>query len=346
MSTWLLFFWSIPLFLYSVVNWKSDSTHPFLVSLSINSEKISLDDLIEFEANFQYPSDYQLDLQSLIRQLTWSANPLNPSWNLLQSSQSTKKSQNGIESSHFRVLLAPTKEGSLDLTLFTVHFIPKDQTKSPLDVLTPLFSIQVLPLAKEQNLPPLAPLIPLEPEFPLGLSNLNREQLINNPQKLEESKFAIQQTLSKHTFPWITLAILLGLGGIGWAAFLTRDLWFRPILKPLPSKPIKQQVEEALSELSKQGLPQNKLFKEYYTQLSSILSIIIQSFIDKNIHGMTSQEIFTMMQNDPKLPYELKNHILSLIEEIDRVKYAKVDPSLESSHEIFHQIHDLSQQLR
>ena len=88
-------------------------------------------------------------------------------------------------------------------------------------------------LENRKIVPPkaIAPLLPLEPQFPLTLTSANRQLLIDNPEELQRAKEHIRDELKKHTFPWITLAILLIFGGMGWVAYLIRDEWLKRFLE-------------------------------------------------------------------------------------------------------------------
>ncbi len=82
---------------------------------------------------------------------------------------------------------------------------------------------QGVPSAEQVSLEELAyaPLAPLETQFPLGLTQANREFLIDNPQRLQEEMQRNRLQLAAHSFPWVAIVIFILAGGIGWIAYLS-----------------------------------------------------------------------------------------------------------------------------
>jgi hypothetical protein len=185
---------------------------------------------------------------------------------------------------------------------------------------------------------PLAPLIPLEPQFPLQLTQAN-QQLLSDPQQLEKIKHSIQSELEQHSFPWLTLIMLLGSGGIGWAIYLTRDRWPKRLTKPKPSLSSKQQIDQKLQAL-RNTPPQSENIQTYYAKLSSILLEALHLRLGWQTQSLTTAELTQTLRKQSQLPIPLIEKALTFLMEMDLVKFAgkKVTPNetIEMTQQIQH----------
>jgi hypothetical protein len=197
------------------------------------------------------------------------------------------------------------------------------------------------------QIPPLstAPVIPLQPQFPLGLTEANREMLIDNPARIEEEKRRIQVTLDNHTFPWLTMLALLGCGGIGWTAYLTRESWYKRPTKPISTISPQQKVNQSLQNLQKRHLLEQGLIQTYYAELSSILLDALHSRSNRITSKLTTIELAQRLKDEHNLSANQKRDILSFLAEIDQVKFAGETPSLEQAKQMHHKIESFIQQL-
>lgn len=336
----ILFFW-LPLLLNAEIVWRAEVDKPFAVTIKLNSEEIPLDGLIDFEAEFRYPAGYELNIDSLLDQLIWSANPLDPQLSLIQSSISIISESEEIPGQRLHATISPLVVGTIDLSLFTITFFPKESSQPPLSVLTPVFHLHILPLAAHPSLPPLSPLIALEPQFPIGLTQSNQFLLRDNPKIIEEEKRTIQQELELHSFPWLSMITLLGFGGIGWAAYLMRDRWPKHKPKPSPPQSPKQQAIGALDALQKGNLLEQGFMRTYYEELSTILLTALQEgYLGGKGLEMTTFEFEKALHNVSMLSEKQKQEILSIMTEIDKVKYSGEKPPLDKAKELYHRIRD------
>lgn len=203
-----------------------------------------------------------------------------------------------------------------------------------------------LPFLLFSETPPLpfAPLIPLEPQFPLELTQTNEQLLINNPQRLEETKQFIQNDLERHSFPWLTIVALLGCGGIGWAMYLTRDLWPKRTPKPTAALSPKQQFDQALLALQKRRLLKQGEFQMLYDELASILLSALQFRFGWKTKEMTTVEIERAFSSPSQLS-ELQKQALSFLTEIDQVKFADKKPSRVETEQFYQNIQRFIQEL-
>jgi hypothetical protein len=344
MRLWLLFL-VLPFLLNAEAIWQADLPKPFMLTIKMHSQQMLLGDSLEVEVELHYPSSYQIDMTSLIDQWISSLNPLTPQWRLIQFQTSSLPTQEKIQAQHLSLKMAPITTGRLELSFLRVTFSPKETTLSPLSTLTPIFSVDVLPS------PPLtaaslspAPLIPLEPEFPLGLTLKNRALLIDHPQQLEKVKVSLQIDLAKHAFPWVILILLLGCGGIGWTLYLVRERWPKRAVKTVMPISPKQQINQALQALQKQ--PFNQEFATtYYAQLASLLLDALEARLGWKTKNSTTLELAQAMKQPSSLfPHQIEK-VLSLLTEMDQVKFAGKKPSQPEIAQISQQVRELIQEL-
>lgn len=327
MKFWLLLL-AIPFLVNGEITWQADVQKPFALSLKLNSDQVSLDDFLYLDAEFHYPSSHELDVEALIDQLGWSANPLSPQLNVYQTTVSALKIEEDVVGQKLHTVIRPLVEGSIDLSFLNVSFQPKDKTKSPVTILTPVFTIKTTPI-KEQKTLAYAPLIPLEPEFPLGLTEANRQFLWESPERLEADKQTLQEAIDRHTFPWAALAVLLGLGGIGWTAYLMRDYLPKPKRKEPPALSPKEQAEKALQELEKRKLLDLGQPKAQAAELTSILLTAMEPRAGRTFKELTTIEIGRALKDESSFSKSQKDYILSFLSETDQIKFAGKIPSSE-----------------
>ncbi len=348
-NRFIILYWMLlcnfPFMLQAEMTWQANLQKPFAVNIKLNSQQLFLDDILDVEAEFHYYSSYQLDINALIDQLIGSANPLDPQWSLLQSTLSALPSEAGTQAQRLDLKISPLKTGSVDLSFLMVSFLPTESTRSPLHILTPVFSLKIF------SVPPLteplssASLMPLEPQFPLELTQANRQRFIDNPEQLEETKKFIRLYLEEHAFPWLTIAAILGCGGLSWAIYLMRDRWPKPTAKPLAIFSPQQQIQHDLQTLQKsQWIEQGKL-QAYYAELGSILLSTLQLCLGWKTKELTTEEVMTALKHSPQLPESQKQIIVAFLAEIDQIKFADKKPAQTEVKQISQQIQTFIQQL-
>lgn len=332
MKGWFLLF-AFPFLLSAEITWQADVQKPFALSIKLSSEKINLDDFLYLDAEFRYPLTHELNLEGLVDQLAWSANPLAPRLSVYQTSIAALKAEEGVIAQQLHAVIRPLAQGLLDVSFLNVAFQPKDKSHSPVEVLTPAFTIEVLPL-KEQTLLPFAPLIPLEPEFPLGLTEANRQFLWDGPERQKAEKEFLQRTIDRHTFPWVTLAVLIGFGGIGWTIYLMRDRLPKRKRKAPPAISPKQQAEKALQVLHKRKLIDQGLTQVHTAVLSSILLEALEVHAGRKLKELTTEELAKTLKKDSSFTQDQKNSIFLWLKEVDKIKFAGKKPSAEETRRL------------
>lgn len=337
MKFWLFLF-ALPFLLYAETIWRIDTPKPFELMIKIHPSQMTLGDSFEVEAEFHYPSSYHLDIDALIDQLIWSVNPLAPQWNILQSKTSILATEEGMQAQHLNVKILPLIAGdNLEISFLTLLFLSKEANLFPLSILTPIFSLGVMqppPLAEPLS---LASLIPLEPQFPLGLTQANRELLIDNPKRLEKAKEGIRDSLEAHTFPWLTLVVLIGGGGIGWTIYLTRDRWPKRSIKSVVALSPKEKINQDLQALQKHLLDQTS-FQTYYAELGAVLLKALQIQLGRKTEKLTTEELGQIMRKQSSLSPDQVEEALSFLTEIDQIKFAGKKTSQEEARQIFQKI--------
>lgn len=328
-----------PFLLQAEINWQADLEKPFTVSITLNADKVYRNEFIYLTAYFDYPFSYEFNNDQLTKQLGWSANPLAPQFILHQTTFSQSMKDDMVRN-RIHAIIRPQTIGEISLTFLKVSFEPREKTEKTIEVLTPVFTIQVLPPQGNQTPLTIAPPMPLEPEFPLGLTEANRHLLWESPEQQEAAIQEIRQAIRLHTFPWVTLAFLIGLAGIGWVIYLMRDRlpkWKRRKLPPLSPK---DQAEKALRELQ-----QNRRFDEdplfATAALSSILLQALGGKFNQNLTKYTTPELAHAFQRQDSLSLEQREAILLVFSQLDRIKFAGKTASPTELHEFIQKIQNI-----
>ena len=105
--------------------WQADIQKPFALSLRLNSQQITRDEFLHLEAEFYYPSSHQVDIDSLLEQLAWSANPLTPQLNIYKFTIATIPTEEGIQAKKLHAIIRPLAEGPLYISLLNVEYVSK-----------------------------------------------------------------------------------------------------------------------------------------------------------------------------------------------------------------------------
>ena len=193
---------------------------------------------------------------------------------------------------------------------------------------------------------PLAPPLQLEPQFPLELTQANEQLLVENPQRMETAKKYIKYYLEKHSFPWLTMVVLLACGGVGWMIYLTSERWHWRRAKSVAILSPKQQIDKAVELLQKRRLLENDQLQTLYDEIASLLLNAIQlRFGLMQAKEMTTAEIKQAFEKLSQLSSSQKQTILSFLTEIDEVKFAGKKPSQTEAKQFYLNTQNFLQQL-
>lgn len=336
----------LPFCLWGVdINWQADQQAPFKLIIKIYPKELAIGDSLNVKVELSYPLSYWLNTDALVNQLLWSANPLAPKWRLLQFESSILNTNESLQTQHINIKLFPLSAGEITLSFLTVSLLSKEAVQSPLHILTPIFAVNVLQSSSVAlDSSSFAPVIPLEPQFPLELTQANRELFIDNPEQLEKTKKIIQDYLEKHSFPWLILIILLICGGFGWILYLTRKRWFKYSATPIVEISPRQQIDRALQILQKWQFDQEKI-QIYYVELGSVLLNALQIRLDWKKQEFTTFEVAEALKKQTLLSSYQVNELLSFLAKIDQVKFAGKNPLQSEAVQLLQQIQTFIQQL-
>ncbi len=313
--------------------WKGDLPPPFEMTLQVNKERVALDETFQVRATFQYPPSYQVDEQAFIDQLIWSANPFAPQVALGEVGVHSFFGD-AVQRLSLQATLYPMKEGELKLSFLTVAFEPKKEGDKVIRIQTPIFSLEVLPSSLDPSLLRLAPLAPLEPQFPLGLTEENRWLFLENPALIKEEIARNRALWQKKRLPWFILLLLACLGGLGGVIYWQRDRLFPP-KPPSPWDP-RQEAEAALKAVEKrQG--DSQAVKNYYHALAALVYRLLQESKGLPRRAMTTIELGQSLAS-LSLSSETKEEILSFLLDTDRIRFAAEYASAGKIHAAYEQV--------
>lgn len=122
---------------------------------------------------------------------------------------------------------------------------------------------------------------------------------------------------------WIVLAILLA-AVVAAAVYLYRKNGGLK-LKPKKVEPPYEVAVKALNTLKSENLCEQGLEREYYTRLTEILRVYLDSRFGINAMEMTSQQILDALNDNEKTRVP-KRYMSQILETADFVKFAKVRP--------------------
>lgn len=331
-----------PILLCAELTWQADLEKPFALTIQLHPDTAGISDFIYLKVEVMYPSSYDLDFDALIEQLGWSANPLSPSFTLYRAKVSSQPAEEGVMAKQLNVIIRPHVQGPIYVSLLNIPFQPKEKEGKTIEVTTPVFTMQVESPKGEAHLS-LAPLMPLEPQFPLGLTEANRRLLWHNLEREEAELKQIQRAIDRHSFPWLGLLSLIGLGGIAWTAYLIRDLLPKHKREVISATPPKQQAEASLQDLLKQRTT-SPLTTFEASELSSILLTALTGPFKRNLKEMTTPEFARVLAREASYSHELQSKLLTFLSEMDLIKFAKKQPSLDESEKLLQDIQSILSQ--
>ena len=333
---WLLFV-CVPLVLQGELSWSSGQrAGSFSIQLEVPQEQILSGDFLLLKGTVHFPAAYRFDGEAFVQNLTWSINPLSPPFRIESRYFSDPIVLPGtLLEQQFSIVLEPSLIGEghpLILSGLNASFIPLNQEEKPIEILTPVFSISILPGNAEEL--QIAPLLPLGPQFPLELSLLNQERLYAFPEQLKQQQYN-QFILDKHSFPWILvfscslLYVFYCLSGAAWAYIQSKIDRYRQFYRP---------EKIALRKLEKLAVRSPKSAKVFYESLKQTLLSYLEERYGKTLQSQTSQEMAVFFTTDQGIPEEMREVTLALFFEADQVLFAEERPVQEKMEAILRKI--------
>jgi hypothetical protein len=89
---------------------------------------------------------------------------------------------------------------------------------------------------------------------------------------------------------------------------------------------------DALSELKKEGLPEEEQFIAFHYRLSEIMKLFLEAEYSFSANEMTTREIRHYIKKQSFLNLRDQKAITDWLENCDRVKFAKFEPTVEESY--------------
>ncbi len=158
------------------------------------------------------------------------------------------------------------------------------------------------------------------------------------PPKLQDIKPLIEIERSwTHYWPYALAAALLGFI-IYYFLKKQKRSFVNPQIKPIKLIPCHVLALQELELLKKKNLLAQGAFREYYFQLSEIFRKYLGARYSFPALDRTQQEIFECLEKIVAINDLLKCEIESIIEQTDRVKFAKMTPSIHDSDKIMETI--------
>lgn len=339
MKYWLFFILSFPLILSAVIDWKSDGSKDFEVDIRLNPEKIEEGQSFEVIVEVMYPKTYVFDPNALLRQSLWFANPFNSPFAIKHSDIQKPVIDHSEIKQKIALILEPTQSGSIYFSFPVMNFTPVNSNSLPIDIMTPVFKIDVTPFGDSSVLP-LAPLIPIEPKFPLGLTRINRVNLIDGPAALEEERQRTREMLERHRFPWSTVLISACFAAIAGLIYLMKKRIFEIIRVEKPPLELVQAPINTLLNLEKESPLHPENYRFYLSEAYNILLKCLEKHLKFEGKAMTVNEIIDQL-NKYEPPLIKQKDIEEFFLKIDKIKFTNRHPSSEEITALIRSSQDL-----
>ncbi|MFI5344094.1 MAG: hypothetical protein ACHQUC_07730 [Chlamydiales bacterium] len=302
-------------------SWQTSEQGCF-IELKLSQVEIQQLQPLLLQATFRYPESYQLDEAALINQLLWHANPFEPRWVITQKTLTPiKQEEKGKQGQSLHIEVYPASMGTLFLSLLDVSFTDPSGTRPPIQIATPQFEIKVVNSEVEtESL--LAPLLALEPQFPLYLSSRNR-QLQSDPFKLAAEEKRNVRILREHSFPWAFLLLLFGIGLAGRAAIKFRQNRLSKQAEATQMLSCKQRVMQTLHHLK----VENFSARDLYINLSNLCLEYLSERFKRKTSFFSPEELEPLIESFDISSPELKKELNAFLMQAYYVKFANDQPT-------------------
>lgn len=317
------FFFLFPLVLFGDVQ-------NFDIELSVEKPKVALGEAFTLNASFKQPEGYQADIPALIEQLLWTANSSSPRFVLRQTLVSADKKK-------LELVLEPLMLGMQYLTFLDVAF----KGEKTVNVTSSIVQLEVEPAKPVEKLS-LAPLHSLVPELPLGMTQTNRQIMMEDRETLAVEAQRNVRIISKHSFPWLTL-FLIAFFIAAWFS-IKRFIYHLEQQKraKLEATSARIQAEQALQALKDQQLIEQRKYKEYFFTLTDIVWAYLEGRYKLLWRHFTTDEL-AQFQATNTADSSLKDKLVVLLNIADQVKFAghipthaEYEQALSRAEEIIH----------
>ncbi|MBS4164735.1 Uncharacterized protein PRO82_002066 [Candidatus Protochlamydia amoebophila] len=293
MSFWIRFILLFPIFLQAELIWNTIQ-NDISIGLEFSSEHITLEQPLTVKANIHSPSSDKMNKNMLIHQLTHSFNPLQSVF-AIQEVVQTSQEENQKQRTNFSLILSPLQVGEIPLSFLNILFETTKEEKIK-NIFTPIFSIEVANSEElDKQFLPIAPLFSIDRQFPLTLTERNRIDIYENKKQLDLEAERNQKIFSERTIPWLTILLLLCL----LLAWYGRNIFFLRHITLLSEKSPELNAQQTLLLLKQEQLPQQGLYKSFYTQLQDLLLSHLEKHLKMRLKSFTAEELhFQLIQSN------------------------------------------------
>jgi hypothetical protein len=324
----------IPCLLCAEINWKSE-VNDCLIAIQLSSDHTELFRPIQVNVQFQYPSKFELNLKSITEQLFWQVNSLDPEWLLNNDVQALSKPYaEGKLMSSISLEVIPMLTGQLFLSFFVIEFRSVESEKEPIRIGTPVFEIHVSDKLNAEELN-FAPLINLEPQYPLYLTSLNRNQLYLDPQVIIKEQERNVRLLNEHSFPFATFLVLIGLGIlIANGSKILHYFQVNHTKEPQDNKYLLNAVHE-LQRLKDSSEWKEGPYAPLYLKLADFCDRYIENQYNQKMSFFTIEELKEPIETLSMVSPQIKKGLLSIFTQAYYIKFANLLPSREECEEAY-----------
>lgn len=327
-------FFAFPFLIYAELDWQS-SMQGCSINLHISAEQTPLYQPLTLKATFNYPLDYAIDIQQISQQLSRQVNPLSPLWLINEELERRSKSQDNEKiTQKFIWKVIPLIKGRLKISLLNVTFVAKNPDLKSLSILTPIFEIHISD-ALVTNEVSFAPLIHLEPQFPLSLSVQNQQNLYLDPKTILAEEKRNVRLFKLHTFPWAWVLVLFGLmAGIGMGTKLFKSLQQKKV-KALNDARLQKRTADYLLKLKNNPEWKNGPYNSIFLQLNDFYLKSLHEQFGIKLSSSSLEEQTAQIQSLDFLPDALKKEFVSILNRAHYIKFASVKANLKDCEDAY-----------
>lgn len=317
-------------------SWHSSNDAQSFVSLSLSSDKLTLDESVKITVLAHFPEGYRINTPLLKKRLLQSMNSATVQQFVLLKEKTipAKEVSKGILQEQISLTFKAKVPGSFFLNLLTIPLKPDDPSKTSQELVGHAFEIVVeLPQTKQIDLSKVtAPLLPLKKGPIIAVSYENRERLMEGPLKQAEENARNRKIFENAALPLINLLVLFGLTllvSAGWLWGNKASLWIKDRLAK--KRDPKGELLSAIDRLTSSQDPE----EQRLMHLSTLLR--------KHLKGeeKTTQELLDRLKTDVQFSPESQQLIRHLLQEADMVKFARYDLTQKEWEEALTEIRQL-----
>ena len=332
MRRWFLPFLFLPIHLNANPTWKGQTDGGFSAEVTLSASQLTIEENLHIEVILAYPETYTVDLDKLRINLLRYGSLSEPPFALIGEESATLP--NGKHK--FNFTLEPQLGGVQFISLYDIPFLPKDPKKDkPTDIISGIFQVDITVPPVDEGFEGMAsPLLSLTKKYPISIDARNRKTLLENPAQNEKEAARDIAILNRKTLPWGSLT---GLFLFGLLVLIAR---MQPKRVPNPENErakralsAQNRALQALDELEKQKLLQDRNYEAYYIRLTDTVRRYIEEKFQLKATTQTTQEFLQGMAEQPPFDKKTQGSLKEFLVYSDKVKFAEQQPSPQACQE-------------